>query len=178
MDTLNEFGLRYTAKMLGISLAKVTELAKSPIGPDVANDILIEKMNSGELKNKYEDFEIHSDFNNVFYWESTTKTGHFPDDIFEQITVAATPFWDGEKYTPVEIEWFTLLNDDGNNVIEMEGEGSFYKALEHQTNFENVVELLNWYEEFYLPTVYDTIMNTLLPKMHKLVDYELKIKQK
>jgi hypothetical protein len=59
-------------------------------------------------------------------------------------------------------------------VYQTQGEGGFYKELKHQTNFESVDELLNWYEEFYLPEVYNIIMNTLLPKMHKLADYEIK----
>jgi flavodoxin len=160
--------------MVGLSISQIVKITNMPIDSDTANQILAEMMNKGELENKYKDFEIHSNFNNVFYWESTTKTGHFPDDIFEQITVAATPFWDGVKYTPVELDWFTLLNKNGDIVYETSGGGSFYKELKHQTNFESVDELLNWYEEFYLPEVYNLVMNTLLPKMHKLVDYEIK----
>ena len=86
----------------------------------------------------------------------------------------ATPFWDGSKFTPIEISWFTLLNDDMNIIYELEGDGSFYKAFEHQSNFDSVEELLNWYEETYLPGVYDIIMNTLLPKVYKVIDYEMK----
>ena len=171
---LSEFGLTKTSEMMGISLSKVVEIAKIPIDSDIANQILVEMMNKGELKNKYKEFEIHSSSNNVFYWEAMTSTGHFHDDMVENITVAATPFWDGVKYTPVEIEWFTLLNEYGDIVYEISPEGGFYRELKHQTNFESVDELLNWYEEFYLPEVYNMVMNTLLPKMHKLVDYEIK----
>ena len=171
---VDEFGLFKASKMIGMSITKLVEVTNTPIESDTANQILIEMMNNDELKTKYKDFEIHVSSNDVFYWEAMVKTGHFHDDMIENITVAATPFWDGVKYTPVEIEWYTLLNYYGVTVYETSGEGSFYKELKHQTNFESVDELLYWYEEFYLPTVYDTIMNTLLPKMHKLVDYEIK----
>ena len=171
---LSEFGLTKTSEMMGISLSEVVEIAKIPIDSDIANQILVEMMNKGKLKNKYKEFEIHSSSNNVFFWETMTNTGHFHDDVVENITVAATPFWDGVKYTPVELDWFTLFNEYGDIIYEISPEGGFYRELKHQTNFESVDELLNWYEEFYLPEVYNMVMNTLLPKMHKLVDYEIK----
>ena len=173
---LSEFGLTKTSELMGISLSEVVEIVKIPIDSDIANQILVEMMNNGELKTKYKDFEIHASSNDVFYWEAMVKTGHFHDDMIENITVAATPFWDGVKYTPVEIEWYTLLNYYGVIVYEISPEGGFYRELKHQTNFESVDELLNWYEEFYLPEVYNMVMNTLLPKMHKLVDYEIKLR--
>lgn len=173
---LDEFGLIKTSEMMGISLSEVVEIAKIPIDSDIANQILVEMMNKGELKNKYKEFEIHSSSNNVFYWDTMTNTGHFHDDMVENITIAATPFWDGVKYTPVELDWFTLFNEYGDIVYETQGEGGFYKELKHRTNFESVDELLNWYEEFYLPEVYNLVMNTLVPKMHKLVDYEIKLR--
>jgi hypothetical protein len=171
---VDEFGLFKASKIIGMSVTKLAEVTNTPIDSNVANQILVEMMNNDELKNKYKDFAIHASSNDVFYWEAMIKTGHFHDDMIENITIAATPFWDGVKYTPVEIEWFTLLNYYGVIVYEAQGEGGFYKELKHQTNFESVDELLNWYEEFYLPEVYNIIMNTLLPKMHKLVDYEIK----
>jgi hypothetical protein len=173
-DLVKEFGLNKTSDMVGLPISKIVEIIKIPINSDTANYILNEMMKKGELKNKYKEFEIHSDFNNVFYWEAMTKTGHFHDDMVEQITVAATPFWDGVKYTPVELDWFTLFNEIGDIVYEAQGEGGFYKPLNHESHFESVGDLLNWYEEFYLTEVYNIIMNTLLPKMHKLVDYEIK----
>jgi hypothetical protein len=173
-EYLNKFGLSKTSEIMGISIKRLIEIAKIPIDSNIANQILVEMMNRGELKNRYKEFEIHSSSNGVFYWEAMTNTGHFHDDMVENITVAATPFWDGVKYTPVEIDWFTLLNEYGDIIYEISPEAGFYRELKHQTNFESVDELLNWYEEFYLPEVYNMVMNTLLPKMHKLVDYEIK----
>jgi hypothetical protein len=171
---VDEFGLFKVSKMIGISVTKLAEVTNIPIDSGTANQILVEMMNNDELKTKYKDFEIHVSSNDVFYWEAMVKTGHFHDDMIENITVAATPFWDGVKYTPVELEWYTLLNYYGVTVYEISPEGGFYKELKHQTNFESVDELLNWYEEFYLPEVYNLAMNTLVPKMHKLADYEIK----
>jgi hypothetical protein len=173
---LNEFGLSKTSQMMGISRSKVLELAKAPIDSPYAYEILYEKMMRNELKKNYEEFEIRTSINGVFYWESVMKTGHFGEDMTEQISVAATPFWDGAKYTPVEIDWFTLMDKNANIIYDSGGDGNFFKEVKNKTQFESVEQLLNWYDKFYLPEVYDVIMNTLLPKVHKLVDYELKLK--
>ena len=174
---VDEFGLFKASKMIGMSITKLVEVTNTPIESDTANQILVEMMNNDELKTKYKDFEIHVSSNDVFYWEAMVKTGHFHDDMIENITVAATPFWDGAKYTPVELDWFTLFDDNGDIIYEKMGEGGFYNELKHQTNFESVDELLNWYDEFYLPEVYNTVMNTLVPKMHKLADYKMRQKE-
>jgi hypothetical protein len=173
---LNEFGLSKTSQMMGISRSKVLELAKAPIDSQYAYEILYEKMRRNELKKNYEEFEIRTSITGVFYWESVMKTGHFGEDMTEQISVAATPFWDGTKYIPVEIDWFTLIDKNAKTIYDSGGDGNFFKEVKNKAQFESVEQLLNWYDKFYLPEVYDVIMNTLLPKVHKLVDYELKLK--
>jgi len=171
---LSEFGLDKTSEMMGISLSKVVEIAKIPINSGIANEILIENMIKGNIIDNYKEFIIHASNDGVFYWETNTRTGHFSDDRVEQITVAATPFWDGVDYTPVEIDWFTLYDKDMVNAIyNMPGEGNYFQKFTHQTNFETVEELNDWYNEVYLPGVYDIIMNKLLPKVYRRVDYEL-----
>lgn len=172
---VDKYGLPKTSEMMGLSLSKIIQIAKVPIDSEVAFEILREKFIQKELKDTYKNFIISLDrMDGIFYWETTTRTDRYPEDRVQQITVMATPFWDGSKFTPIEISWFTLLNDDMNIIYELEGDGSFYKAFKHQSNFDSVEELLNWYEETYLPGVYDIIMNTLLPKVYKLIDYEMK----
>lgn len=172
---VDKYGLPKTSEMMGLSLSKIIEIAKVPIDSEVAFEILREKFIQKELKDTYKKFIISLDrMDGIFYWETTTRTDRYPEDRVQQITVMATPFWDGSKFTPIEISWFTLLNDDMNIIYELEGDGSFYKAFTHQSNFDSIEELLNWYEETYLPGVYDIIMNTLLPKVYKVIDYEMK----
>ena len=172
---VDKYGLSKTSEMMGLSLSKIIEIAKVPIDSEVAFEILREKFIQKELKDTYKKFIISLDrMDGIFYWETTTRTDRYPEDRVQQITVMATPFWDGSKFTPIEISWFTLLNDDMNIIYELEGDGSFYKAFTHQSNFDSIEELLNWYEETYLPGVYDIIMNTLLPKVYKVIDYEMR----
>jgi hypothetical protein len=173
IKTIDENGVYDTAKILGLTITKVVELSNIKITPEIANEILYENMRFNELKNTYKEFTISTNMDGVFYWQAQTRTGRFLPDMLELISVAATPFWDGSDYTPVEIDWFTLFDSDMNIIIETEGGGDYYQQLKHQTHFKNVKELLNWYEEFYLPEVYNLVMNTLLPEVHQDIDDKL-----
>ena len=177
-NTIEEFGIYQTAKMLGISQSKLVEITEYPIDSVLANELLIENIKNNDLPTRYNEFRIYDYGSDIIGWICNIKTDRFLPDTIEQITVMATPFWDGENHTPVEIDWFTLLDDKLNNIIEIEGEGNYFQALNHQSSFKNVEELFNWYKEFYLPEVYDIVMNKLLPKVHKNVEYELKFKFK
>jgi hypothetical protein len=177
IKTIDENGVYDTAKILGLTITKVVELSNIKITPEIANEILYENMRVNELKNTYKEFTISTNMDGVFYWQAQTRTGRFLPDMLELISVAATPFWDGSDYTPVEIDWFTLFDSDMNIIIETEGGGDYFQQLKHQTHFKNVKELLNWYEEFYLPEVYNLVMNTLLPEVHQDIDDKLDEKE-
>ena len=171
---IDEYGLYEAAKILGLSFRQIVKISKHPINPEIANEILIQDMIKGNIIDNYKGFIIHASNDGVFYWEANMRTGHFSNDRVEQITVAATPFWDGLNYTPVELDWFTLYDKDMVNVIySVGGEGDYFSKFTHQTNFETVEELNEWYNEVYLPGVYDIIMNKLLPKLYRRVDFEL-----
>lgn len=173
MRLIDEFGLYETSKMVGTSMTKLVQLSNLPINSVIANKLLIENMFNGNLPRKYNHFNIYNAGDGVVGWYCNISTGHFQPGLIEQISVMATPFWDGQEYTPVEIDWFTLLDDKMNVIIEEEGGGDYYKELKHQTSFENVEELFNWYKEFYLPEVYNIVMNKLLPIVHSDIDDRL-----
>lgn len=168
---VNKYGIYDTYKMLGISLTKLVKISGIPINGIIANDVLMENLENGNLTDTYKGFKIQSNLDGVVYWDGEIKTGEFLSNYTEVITAMATPFWDGVDYTPVEIDWFTLLDKsrkiDKQAVVETEGSGNYYKELQDKTRFNSVEELLSWYDEVYLPGVYDIIMNELLPKVQQ-----------
>lgn len=173
---INQVGLRDAAKMMGISITKIVELSNIPIDSKTANVLLEENLNNGKLKNKYKEFRIESNYDGVVYWEGELETGYFIDNYKELVTVMATPFWDGVDYTPVEIDWFTLLDKSRpaglQTIIDTEGHGSFYQELRDKTSFDSLEELFDWYHKVYLPRVYNIIMH-LLPEMHIFISEKL-----
>ncbi len=78
---LDKYGLRKTSEMMGLSLSKIIEIAKSPIDSEVAFEILREKFIQGELKDTYKKFIISLDrMDGIFYWEITTRTDRYPEE--------------------------------------------------------------------------------------------------
>ena len=168
---IEQHGIYNTYKMWGISFTKLVQIANIPINGMIANDVLMENLENGNLTDTYKGFNIQSTLDGVVYWDVELKTGEFLPNYTEVITAMATPFWDGVDYTPVEIDWFTLMDrsrEIGEQIVfEIEGGGNYYKALKDKTRFDSVEELLSWYDEVYLPGVYDIIMNELLPKVQQ-----------
>ena len=131
-------------------------------------------MSNGNLTTKYREFTIYPQkWEGTVYWVARIKTGYFLPNMSEEITAIATPFWDGNEWTPIDIDDVNLKDEDESVIIRRGGEGDYYRKLEHKSNFENVQELFTWYEEFYLPEVYNVVMNTLLPIVYQDIDDKL-----
>ena len=170
-EIIDEVGIYEAKKYFGVTMTQLVKLSKIEINSIIANELLIENLDKGKLKKTYKEFNIQTNLDGIFYWDGELKTGEFLPNYTEVITAMATPFWDGVDYTPVEIDWFTLEDRsrkiDKQAVVETEGGGNYYKELQDKTRFNSVEELLNWYDEVYLPGVYDIIMNELLPKVQQ-----------
>ena len=170
-EIIDEVGIYEAKKYFGITMTQLVKLSKIEINSTIANELLIENLEKGKLKDTYKEFNIQSTLDGVVYWDGELKTGEFLPNYTEVITAMATPFWDGVDYTPVEIDWITLEDRSrkiGKQVVvEISGEGDYFKVLQDKTRFNNVEELLNWYDEVYLHGVYFIIMNELLPKVQQ-----------
>jgi len=167
-EIIDEVGIYEAKKYFGITMTQLVKLSKIEINSTIANELLIENLEKGKLKDTYKEFNIQSTLDGVVYWDGELKTGEFLPNYTEVITAMATPFWDGVDYTPVEIDWITLEDRSrkiGKQVVvEISGEGDYFKVLQDKTRFDSVEELFSWYDEVYLPGVYDIIINKLLPK--------------
>lgn len=167
---VNRNGIFKTSKMMGVTRSKIVDLIDLPIDAHIANDLLFEAMVNGNLQTKYEEFEISVDTDGIFLWYTKRNTDHFLPNMTESLYVLATPFWDDNDFTPVDLDFYSLHDEDSNKIVEVDGYGDFYFRLGHESKFDNVKELFSWYKEFYLPTVYNIITTDLLPKMYQRVD--------
>jgi len=173
-NTVDEIGYYETKKLMGISFTKLAQLVNDRIPYSLAYEILIENIANKNLPTNYEEFKIYTSLDGVVYWETRIQTGRFLPDIIEHIDVVATPFWDGNKWTPVEFDWYELINKDtGKIIINFGSDGSYYRKIEDRTSFENLDDLFQWYKEFYLPTVYEMIMTDFLPNIQQVAEDEL-----
>ena len=161
---IKDHGLAKTAKMMGMSKIDLINLIKVPIDGETANELIYGYIKSGKLTNEYGKFKLNAGFNGVITWFAKLETGYFPPNITERVYVMATPFWDGSGNTPIDLDE-VILYENGNKILEVHGDD--HLELDHQSEFKDIDELLTWYNEFYLPNVYDIIMNNLLPKFYR-----------
>ena len=150
-EIIDEVGIYEAKKYFGITMTQLVKLSKIEINSKIANELLIENLEKGKLKDTYKEFNIQSTLDGVVYWDGELKTGEFLPNYTEVITAMATPFWDGVDYTPVEIDWFSLEDRsrkiDKQVVVEIAGEGDYFKVLKDKTSFDSVEELFEWYNE-------------------------------
>ena len=175
-NLVNKFGLRHTKKMMGVSLTELVKMLGMRIETDtgLANEIISENIDNEVLPTRYKEFEISVNSDDVVYWEGKFYTDRFLPNTREHIWVMATPFWDSMKWTPVETDWYSLVDTSSDTLIaEIEGGGSYYEQLDEVELFSNVDDLFSWYNEVYLPSVYEIIMNNFLPKLQQDMDDRL-----
>jgi hypothetical protein len=178
---VDEHGLNYASKLLGISKLKLARLSDMVIGDaDIAYDIINLLFYDGEL---IKDFE-HDGFNVVIgydglegtvTWVIESKTTYYSeDDETEIITCYATPFWDGESNIPIEVSSYTIVDDNHDVIFEIGGEiqGDYYKNITIGSVYKNVDTLIEWYEEKYIPIVFNTVRNLFLPKLRERASKE------
>ena len=170
LKRIEKYGLYKTSKLMGLSMTNLVEMSDIFINSEIANELLIENIEKGKLRKKYKEFTIETSLDGVVYWEAKTNTGHFLPGMREDISAMATPFWDGADYTPVEINWITLYDEDGVIIYDDGGTGDYFKEIIGKSDFKSIKELFQWYEKFYLPRVYKMIMDNLLPKVHQDID--------
>jgi hypothetical protein len=178
---VDEHGLNYVSKLLGISKLKLARLSDMVIGDaDIAYDIINLLFYDGEL---IKDFE-HDGFNVVIgydglegtvTWVIESKTTYYSeDDETEIITCYATPFWEGESNIPIDVTSYTIVDDNHDVIFEIEGEiqGDYYKNITIGSVYKNVDTLIEWYEEKYIPIVFNTVRNLFLPKLRERASKE------
>ena len=181
MDTVEKHGVHKTAKMMGVSIAYLYKMSDLEIDEFVAKELLAENIESGVLPAKYKGFEIEITSDDVFYWARQFKSGHYPPNILEKLWVMATPFFATADYTPVEVDWYGLEDDSKKpnvSINGISGDGDYFVELTHNTHkgnyfFNSVDDLFDWYNTFYLPGVYEIIMDEFIPKVQQATDEKL-----
>jgi len=173
-NLIDKLGLWKTKEALGISLTKLVKLVGLMIHPNLAGEMIIEGINNETLPTEYKEFKISTNSDGVVYWEGKFYGDHFLPNIVETIWIMATPFWDSESYTPIESDWYSLVDGSKNKLIdEIESGGEYFESITDKVFFDNVDDLYDWYNEFYLPSVYRVIMDNFLPNLRQDMDDRL-----
>ncbi len=168
IDNISQFGGIYKAsKLMGVSIAKLVDLSGMQIDPEVAYEILYEKVyKDGWIQ--YKNFSIYA-HDGLIGWERVIDK----DNYAESINIYATPFNDGLKGIPIEIDLYNILDQHDNSVFQIDGDGTYYKNIYYAPDFKNSKDVIDWFENFYLPKVYSIVMDKLLPELYSKNQYKI-----
>lgn len=166
LKLVDKVGVWDAAKMVGLSITEILTITKRPLYPMESYEVLLELIRNKQIPTEYEEFEIYSSgLEGTVSWTPLTsiRTEHNGRRFTEGIMVLATPFWDGGSILPYNVQYYEL-NINGLHAANEE-QPDFYFVKKIPGRFRNIEELLQWYKEVYLPSVYDNIINTILPQL-------------
>lgn len=161
-------GLYETSKMYGLSMSQLVASSGIKITPEYANEVLLELIENKIIPTQYKEFTIEYNYNEAVLWFGSYITEKFGFELKETIYCLATPFWDGNNFTQIDFDYYDIsVPYKSGNLFFYDKYNIYDVRLENDAEFESVEELLVWYRDFYLPTVYEKIMNECVPKVIK-----------
>ena len=180
IELLNTYGYVGAAKLTSKSLCEFLLSINTPINidSDMAHSFIISAFIDGKLQNQMGDFKLHYDnFEGVLYWFYENDNLNGPESGLklpypkynERMVSMCTPFWDAMFIIPVESSFYRNRNfkseEDYLDSIELT---SKLIGKESYTYFNSGNEIITWFNDFYIPNVYDILLNTHLPKYRLL----------
>jgi hypothetical protein len=105
-------------------------------------------MRKKHITEKYHIWLDMDDFLGAVYFKVTDKKTTNSLDGY------ATPYWDGNCYLPIDIEYYNFTDDDGDSGDE-ELTGNYYERYKLPTEFENFKAIVDWMENDYIKYIID-----------------------
>jgi hypothetical protein len=168
IDNISLFGGIYKAsKLMGVSVAKLVDLSEMLIDSEVAYEILYDKI-SKDGKIRYKNFSIYAD-DGLISWERVIDK----DNYAEVVNIYATPFNEGMEGIPVQIDLYHILDQHANSVLQIDCDGNYFGNIYYAPDFENSKDVIDWFENFYLPKVYGIVMDELIPKLYSKYQHKI-----
>lgn len=178
-NSINRIGIEKTQKKTGLSITKLVEISDVKIDGFIAKMLIFENLKNGKLTNKFGDFKIvinnfHED---AISWESIKNLASQKDlQGTLHMQVLATPYTNGMKSTPIELEWCGFFTIEKGLTFEFYNESDFndYTLFPNPKSFETIDEVFEWYELDYLYQVEKIITQNFIPKAIEKIKDEVK----
>jgi superfamily I DNA/RNA helicase len=163
LELINKYGFDNTAESQGMSklkLAKMLELEIDVFNAEdnipVVENFLTELI---DLNDEYQNCKLsYQSHFGYLEWECN----FVENDKVYQTTTWATPFYDGQYSTQVDSNSAEVyMLEDGTKLDEYEVDGQYISEFENKSSFENVDDLIDWFENKYKPETYEIILNQL-----------------
>ena len=163
-NLIDSVGVFSAQNILGLSLSELITISGSKIYPEIMHVLLPELLIDGVLPSKYKEFSLVYDFDGMLTWSTldTLRTRVDGGYLKEIILVYATPYWDDSSLLPIDVEYYEGSLGD-NAVVEDQPTLGEFDSIQLPESFNSMEELITFFNEVYSPTVYNLIMNKILP---------------
>lgn len=164
-------GFIEASEMMGINKLKLAEMSNLPIKGDIRdsrftddNEIVASDLLSDLVKkdDKYKTCNLEYFIDGVLLWECRFKD----EENYYYVGVDATPYWAGYEKTQVSITNIHIAPIDSPEDKEEYVINIYDEEFDCPKSFENVNEIVDWFENEYKPKTYNYI-KTLLDRFKK-----------
>jgi hypothetical protein len=159
---VDEVGLDAAIDMLGLSRMRLAQLTNIPIKGDTffdKNEVVVGQL----LKDLVAIDNVYNECDLIY--DTMSRSIHWVcrfDEANQKIKTLtyATPYYNDNDMTPVETNEFEVIKDgESEDYGGMSNEYS--TVIDSPTKFNNVDELISWFENEYKPVVYKAIKRHL-----------------
>ena len=162
LDAINKYGFSDAVNILGINSMRLAQLTNIPIKGDTFfkhNEIVVGQLLKDlvELDDVYNECDLFYDtMSRTISWSCNFNDGN---QIINTLTYA-TPYYNDNDMTPVETNEFVVMKD-GETEDYGSMSNSYWTSILSPIEFNNVGELISWFENEYKPVVYKAIKRHL-----------------
>jgi hypothetical protein len=162
LDSINKYGFLETVNMLGINRLKLTQLTNIPIKGDtffdknevVVGQLLKDLVNLDDVYNECD--LIYDTMSRSIHWVCRFDEGN---QIIKTLTYSS-PYYNDNDMTPIDTDEFEVIKDGESEVYDRMSNG-YSTGIHSPTEFNNVDELISWFENEYKPITYRAIKRHL-----------------
>ena len=163
-NLIEKEGFDEAKSMLGLTTMELIDKSNCRIDLTMANDILGDLIKENIIPNTYKNCRLSYDgVGGTLDWWCDWSDESYNDYQSEETYTFATPFWDITDGIPVDTNSYDALGDD-DKISFTEGDLSdnqCYSWIKWGEEFNNLASYSMWIRRFYLPNVYDKILQHL-----------------
>ena len=149
-NLLNNDGLHKTMTITGLNVFELFDkIEPFVINSNLSYDLIehIFRTYDDELTKEVGNYTLELNFDGVMEWNYKNEKTK------ETMYALCTPYWDGDAMTPIDCEYYTNENSE----INKDDDDEFYTSFKCPEEFNSIYGLMDWYENEYIPTVYNRL---------------------
>ena len=172
-NLIEKMGFDETKLYLGLNSFDLIMKSNCYIELSMVNDIIDDLIRENIIPNTYKNCRLSYDgFGGTLDGWCDWSDESYNDYQSEETYTLATPFWDINDGVPVDTNSYDAVEKYGDKINFADDDFSnneTYTFLKWKDGFENIALLERWVRRFYLPSVYNAILQHL--KLYRNLTY-------